>query len=38
MVLTVKGEAAAIVQEAEACQRLLEVAASADAEEGIQPG
>ena len=38
VVLTVKGKAAAIVQEAEACQRLLEVAASADAEEGIQPG
>jgi prevent-host-death family protein len=35
VVLTVKGKAAAIVQDAEAYQRLLDVAASADAEEGI---
>ena len=38
MVLTVKGKAAAIVQDAEAYQRLLDVAASADAEEGIRQG
>jgi prevent-host-death family protein len=36
VVLTVKGKAAAIVQDAEAYQRLLDLAASADAEEGIR--
>jgi prevent-host-death family protein len=38
VVLTVKGKAAAIIQDAEAYQRLLDVAASADAEEGIRQG
>ena len=38
VVLTVKGKAAAIVQDAEAYQRLLDVAASADAGEGIRQG
>jgi len=38
IVLTVKGKAAAIVQDAEAYQRLLDLAASADAEEGIRQG
>ena len=38
MVLTVKGKAAAIVQDAEAYQRLLDIAARADAEEGICQG
>jgi prevent-host-death family protein len=38
VVLTVKGKAAAIVQDAEAYQRLLDVAASADAEEGVRQG
>ena len=38
MVLTVKGKAAAIVQDAEAYQRLLDIAAYADAEEGIRQG
>jgi prevent-host-death family protein len=38
VVLTVKGKAAAIVQDAEAYQRLLDLAASADAEEGIRQG
>jgi prevent-host-death family protein len=38
VVLTVKGKAAAIVQDAEAYQRLLDVAARADAEEGILQG
>src|ERR1700749_3733007 len=38
VVLTVKGKAAAVVQDAEAYQRLLDVAASADAEEGIRQG
>jgi PHD/YefM family antitoxin component YafN of YafNO toxin-antitoxin module len=32
VVLTVKGKAAAIVQDAEAYQRLLDIAAGADAE------
>ena len=36
VVLTVKGKAAAIVQDAEACQRLLDIAAQADAGEGIR--
>ena len=38
VVLTVKGKAAAIVQDAEAYQRLLDVAALADTEEGIRQG
>src|SRR5579864_7987648 len=38
VVLTVKGKPAAIVQDAEAYQRLLDVAARADAEEGIRQG
>ncbi len=38
VVLTVKGKAAAIVQDAEAYQRLLDVAAQADAGEGIRQG
>jgi prevent-host-death family protein len=38
VVLTVKGKAAAIVQDAEAYQRLLDIAASADSEEGIRQG
>jgi prevent-host-death family protein len=38
IVLTVKGKAAAVVQDAEAYQRLLDIAASANAEEGIRQG
>ena len=38
VVLTVKGKAAAIVQDAGAYQRLLDIAALADAEEGIRQG
>ncbi len=38
MVLTVKRKAAAIVQDAEARQRLLDIVARADAEEGIRQG
>jgi prevent-host-death family protein len=38
VVLTVKGKAAAIVQDAEAYQRLLDIAARADAHEGIRQG
>jgi prevent-host-death family protein len=38
VVLTVKGKTAAIVQDAEPYQRLLDVAASADAVEGIRQG
>ena len=38
VVLTVKGQAAAIVQDAEAYQRLLDIAARADADEGIRQG
>jgi len=38
IVLTVKGRAAAIVQDAEAYQRLLDVAAGVQAEEGIRQG
>jgi hypothetical protein len=34
----VKGRAAAIVQDAEAYQRLLDIAARADAEEGMRQG
>ena len=36
VVLTVKGKAAAIVQDAEAYQRLLDISALADAREGIR--
>ena len=38
VVLTVKGRAAAIVQDAAAYQRLLDIAARADADEGIRQG
>jgi len=38
LVLTVNGRAAAVVQDAEAYQRLLDIAAQADAEEGIRQG
>ncbi len=38
VVLTVKGKAAAIVQDAEAYQRLLDIAANASADEGIRQG
>ncbi len=38
VVLTVKGKAAAIVQDADAYQRLLDIAAHADAGEGIRQG
>lgn len=38
MILTVRGKAAAVVLDAEAYQRLLDIAASADAEEGIRQG
>jgi prevent-host-death family protein len=38
VVLTVKGKAAAVVQDAEAYQRLLDIAARADVEEGIRQG
>ena len=38
VVLTVKGKAAAIVQNAEAYQRLLDIAAQADVYEGIRQG
>jgi|SRR5271157_1380924 len=38
MVLTVNGKAAAVVQDAEAYQRLLDIAAQADAAEGIRQG
>ena len=38
VVLTVKGKAAAIVQDAEAYQRLLDIAAQADVYEGIRQG
>jgi len=38
VVLTVKGKAAAVVQDAAAYQRLLDVAARADANEGIRQG
>jgi prevent-host-death family protein len=38
VVLTVKGKAAAIVQDAEAYQRLLDIAARADSGEGIRQG
>jgi prevent-host-death family protein len=38
VVLTVKGRAAAVVQDAAAYQRLLDIAARADANEGIRQG
>jgi prevent-host-death family protein len=38
MVLTVNGKAAAVVQDAEAYQRLLDIAASADPREGARQG
>jgi prevent-host-death family protein len=38
VVLTVNGKAAAVVQDAEAYQRLLNIASRADAEEGIRQG
>jgi prevent-host-death family protein len=38
VVLTVKGKAAAIVQDAEAYQRLLDIAARVDVQEGIRQG
>jgi PHD/YefM family antitoxin component YafN of YafNO toxin-antitoxin module len=38
MVLTVNGKAAAVVQDPEAYQRLLDIAARASAEEGIRQG
>lgn len=38
VVLTVKGKAAAVVQDAEAYQRLLDIAARAEAREGIRQG
>ena len=38
VVLTVNGKAAAVIQDAEAYQRLLNIAAKADAREGIRQG
>jgi len=38
VVLTVKGKAQAVVQDAEAYQRLLDIAARADVMEGIRQG
>ena len=38
VVLTVNGKAAAVVQDAAAYQRLLDIAAHANAEEGIRQG
>jgi prevent-host-death family protein len=38
LVLTVNGKAAAVVQDAEAYQRLLDLAAAASAAEGIRQG
>ena len=38
VVLTVRGRAAAVVQDAEAYQRLLDMAAASDAREGIRQG
>jgi predicted transcriptional regulator len=38
VVLTVNGEAAAVVQDAEAYRRLLDIAAEASAAEGIRRG
>ncbi len=38
MVLTVKGKAAAVVQDAEAYQRLLDLAAGSDVNEAVRQG
>jgi PHD/YefM family antitoxin component YafN of YafNO toxin-antitoxin module len=38
VILTVNGKAEAVVQDAQAYQRLLDIAARADAEEGIRQG
>jgi prevent-host-death family protein len=38
LILTVNGKAEAVVQDAEAYQRLLDIAAQADATEGIRQG
>ncbi len=38
VVLTVNGKAAAVVQDAEAYQRLLDIAARADSREGVRQG
>ena len=38
VVLTVNGKAAAVIQDAEAYQRLLDIAARADSREGIRQG
>jgi len=38
MVLTVNGKAAAVLQDAESYQRLLDIAAQADAGEGVRQG
>ena len=38
VVLTVNGKAAAVIQDAEAYQRLLDIAARANAREGIRQG
>lgn len=38
LILTVNGKAEAVVQDAEAYQRLLDIAAEADAREGIRQG
>lgn len=38
VILTVKGKAAAVVQDAEAYQRLLDIAARLDIDEGIRQG
>jgi prevent-host-death family protein len=38
VILTVNGKAAAVIQDAEAYQRLLDIAATADAREGIRQG
>lgn len=38
LILTVKGKAVAVVQDAEAYQHLLDLAAEANAEEGIRQG
>ena len=38
VVLTVNGKAAAVIQDAEAYQRLLDIAAQADVREGVRQG
>lgn len=38
VILTVNGKAAAVVQDAEACQQLLDLAGEANAAEGIRQG